>query len=473
MEVSKISCVYFLGIGGIGMSALARYFHAMGKEVAGYDKTSTPLTTELQAEGMNIHFEDDVTNIPAAFKSISGKSSILVVYTPAVPKEHSEYQFFQANGFSVKKRSEVLGMIAASSFTVGIAGTHGKTTTSSLTAHILNTAQLDPSAFLGGITQNYNTNLLLSEKLRQYTSNSEKPLLVVEADEYDRSFLTLFPEIAVITSVDADHLDIYGDEKHVLESYSLFAKQVKNTIIVKSIIAAKIQVDCKKLTYSVTDTSATYFAKNIHISKGAYHYDIVTPQGIFADVTLGLPGLHNVENSIAAVAVAVEIGVSEDFIRKALASFKGVRRRFDYQIKTDTLVFIDDYAHHPAELKAAISSVKELYPDKKITGIFQPHLFSRTRDFADDFANSLDLLDECILLEIYPARELPIAGVDSNLLLGKMKSKNKSLCSKTDLLKEISKRNVEVVITMGAGDIDTLVKPLKEELIKKNKATAQ
>lgn len=466
MGLNKISHIYFLGIGGIGMSALARYFHAMGKQVAGYDKTPTKLTAELIAEGMDIHFEDDVNKIPQAFKQADKKEPVLIVYTPAVPKDHSEYGFFLANGFSVLKRSEVLGIIAGASFTVGVAGTHGKTTTSSLTAHILKTAQLDPSAFLGGITQNYDTNLLLSEKLK-HPSAAEKPLLVVEADEYDRSFLTLFPEIAVITSVDADHLDIYGDEKHVLASYALYAKQVKNTLIIKNTVASKIHVDIKKVTYSIIDASATYFAQNVRISNGAYHYDVVTPHAVFSNVTLGLPGLHNVENSIAAVAVAVELGVEEKYIREALASFKGVRRRFDYHIKTNDLVFIDDYAHHPAELKAAISSVKELYPNKKITGVFQPHLYSRTRDFADDFAESLDLLDECILLDIYPARELPIAGVDSNLLLSKMKSAKKSTCSKKELISEIANRDIEVLITMGAGDIDTMLPLLKEELIKR------
>lgn len=470
MSLNKISHIYFLGIGGIGMSALARYFHAMGKQVAGYDKTPTKLTAELIDEGMDIHFEDDVNKIAAAFKSTDKKENVLIVYTPAVPKDHSEYVYFLANGFSIQKRSEVLGIIARASFTVGVAGTHGKTTTSSLTAHILKTAQLDPSAFLGGITQNYNTNLLLSEKLK-HSSTAEKSLLVVEADEYDRSFLTLFPEIGVITSVDADHLDIYGDEKHVLASYSLYAKQVKNTLIVKNTVASKIHVEIKKVTYSIIDASATYFAQNVRISNGAYHYDIVTPHATFLSVTLGLPGLHNVENSIAAVAVAVELGVTEKYIREALASFKGVRRRFDYHIKTNELVFIDDYAHHPAELKAAISSVKELYPHKKITGVFQPHLYSRTRDFADDFATSLDLLDECILLDIYPARELPIAGVDSNLLLSKMQSTKKSTCSKTELINEIANRDIEVLITMGAGDIDTLLVPLKDELMKRISST--
>lgn len=465
MELTRIKYIYFLGIGGIGMSALARYFIAMGKHVAGYDKTATSLTTEMIAEGIDIHFEDDINKIPVPFKNTSDRSSILVVYTPAVPKDHREYVFFNSSGFEIKKRSEVLGLIASGSFTVGIAGTHGKTTTSSLTAHILKTAQLDPSAFLGGITQNYNTNLLLSEDLKKHTV--EKPLLVVEADEYDRSFLTLFPDIAVITSLDADHLDIYGDEKHVLASYTLFAKQVKKILVIKNTVAERIHVDIKKVTYSVIDASATYFAQNVRISNGAYHYDIVTPNAVLMDMSLGLPGVHNVENSIAAVAVAIEMGIQEDDIRKALLSFKGVRRRFDYHIKTEKLVFIDDYAHHPAELKAAIHSVRELYPHKKITGVFQPHLYTRTRDFADDFAESLDMLDECILLDIYPARELPIPGVTSEMLISRMKSGKKNVCSKQDLLREIKNRDIEILVTMGAGDIDTLILPLKEELLKR------
>ena len=466
MEINKISHVYFLGIGGIGMSALARYFQAMGKSVAGYDKTSTSLTAELIAEGMNIHFEDDVTKLPLVFKSTRPDPAALIVYTPAVPVENKMVQFLKSNGWDIKKRSEVLGLLAATSYTVAIAGTHGKTTTSSLVAHLLKTAQQDPSAFLGGITQNYNTNLLLSSTLNAGSDATKKQLLVVEADEYDRSFLTLFPDIAVITSVDADHLDIYGDERQVLASYELFAKQVKNKLIIKNTIASKIHVQSQKLTYSIIDASANYFAQNIRISNGAYHYDVVTPKATFENLTLGLPGLHNVENSIAAIAVACELSVPEHDIRSGLASFKGVRRRFDYHIKTDKLIFIDDYAHHPAELSATIHSVKEMYPHKKITGIFQPHLFSRTRDFADDFAKSLDLLDECILLEIYPAREQPIPGIDSQLLLQKMKSNNKRICRKEELVKVIGKLEIDVLLTMGAGDIDTLVQPLKEELMK-------
>ncbi len=467
MEFSKISHVYFLGIGGIGMSALARYFHAMGKCVAGYDKTATYLTTELIAEGMNIHFDDDINQLPIAFKEPVAASALLVVYTPAVPIDNKELQFFKSTGSILKKRSEVLGLIAVNSYTIAIAGTHGKTTTSSLIAHILKTANLDPSAFLGGITQNYQTNLLLSATLNTAPETSKKSLLVVEADEYDRSFLTLFPELAVLTSVDADHLDIYGNEKQVLESYGLFAQQVKNKLIIKSSIASKIETPAQKITYSVVDASANYFAKNIHIVNGEYHYDVVTPKQVFENLTLGLPGLHNVENSIAALAIACELSISESDIRKALSSFKGVRRRFDYHIKSDKLVFIDDYAHHPAELRATISSVREMYPNKKITGIFQPHLYSRTRDFAEDFAKSLDLLDECIFLEIYPAREQPILGVNSDLLLQKMKITKKRICQNSELIAAVEKLEIDILLTMGAGDIDTLVKPLKEALLKK------
>ncbi len=461
LDFKNITQIYFLGIGGIGMSALARYFNANGKSVSGYDKTPTKLTDELIAEGINIRFEDNIRLIPTSIKELPYKiENILIVYTPAIPKDHSELIYFKENGFVIKKRAEVLGMITENSFAIAVAGTHGKTTTSSLIAHIFKTANLDPSAFLGGITQNYNTNLLLSSNAK------ENNLVVVEADEYDRSFLTLHPEIGVITSVDADHLDIYGDEKYMQESYSLFAQQVKSKLILKSSIVNKINSEKMAITYSVSDDRANYFAQNIRIENGNYHYEIVTPTNIFADLTLGLPGLHNVENSLAAVAVACEMNISEVDIRKALKTFRGVKRRFDYQIKTDELVFIDDYAHHPEELKAIINSAKEMYPDKKITGIFQPHLYSRTRDFADDFARSLDLLDECILMEIYPARELPMEGVNSKMLLDKMKSTNKSISQKSDLVEEVNKRKLEVLLTLGAGDIDMFVEPIKNSLLK-------
>jgi UDP-N-acetylmuramate--alanine ligase len=468
--MNNFKYIYFLGIGGIGMSAIARYFNTMGKSVSGYDKTPTALTSQLIAEGIDIHFEDDINLVKAEIKN-ADLNEVLIVYTPAIPANHSELNYFKDNNFSIKKRAEVLGLITKSTNTIAVAGTHGKTTTSSLIAHILKVGNLDPSAFLGGITQNYNTNLLLSNNLSAASSvdRAGEELVVVEADEYDRSFLTLFPQMAVITSVDADHLDIYGDKKYMEESYSLFAKQVQSKLVVKKSIESTINSGKQAITYSIDDVTANYYAQNIKIENAQYHYDIVTPTAVFKNMTLGLPGLHNVENSIAAIAIACLMNVSENDIRKALQTFGGVKRRFDYQIKTDKLVFIDDYAHHPEELKATINSVKEMYPSKKITGIFQPHLFTRTRDFADDFANSLDLLDECVLMEIYPARELPIEGVNSKMLLDKMKSNNKIICQKQDLVKTVCELDIDVLLTLGAGDIDTFVQPLKEELLLRNK----
>lgn len=460
MNFSNINNVYFIGIGGIGMSALARYFNAMGKSVSGYDKTSTALTQELISEGIEIHFEDNIDLI--AVNVLQQKEQTLVVYTPAVPSNHKELNYFIQNNFEIKKRAEVLGSITKASKTIAVAGTHGKTTTSSLVAHIFKSSNYDPTAFLGGITKNYNTNLLLSSNLGVNDS-----IVVVEADEYDRSFLTLFPEIAVITSADADHLDIYGDVSYVEESFSMFANQVSSKLILKKSIESKIKTNKQIISYSIDDSSANYFASNITISEGQYHYEIHTPKGVFKNMTLGLPGKHNVENAIAAVAIASEMGLKEEDIRTALESFKGVKRRFDYQIKTNDLVFIDDYAHHPEELKATIGSAKAMFPTKKITGIFQPHLYSRTRDFAKEFAASLDLLDECILMEIYPARELPIEGVNSKMLLELMTSTNKLVCSKTELILELNKRKIEVLLTMGAGDIDMLVEPIKNAISKK------
>jgi len=456
MNFKNIQNFYFLGIGGIGMSALARYFSAQGKFVCGYDKTPTKLTEELISEGINIHFEDNINLIPKAV--IDNSKETIVVYTPAIPNTHKELNYLKENNFAIKKRAEVLGLITESTPTLAVAGTHGKTTTSSLLAHIFQTAKKHPTAFLGGITKNYNTNLLLNK-------NSET--IIVEADEYDRSFLTLSPEIAVITSIDADHLDIYGEEKYVEESYTLFAQKVKATIILNNKFADKINTSTRKLTYSLNDTAANYYAQNIEIISGNYHYQIVTPNTVIKNVSLGLAGLHNVENSIAATAIAIEKGIEEQYIVEALKTFEGVKRRFDYQIKNEQLVYIDDYAHHPEELKATISSAKKMYPNKRITGIFQPHLYSRTRDFANEFAKSLDLLDECILLDIYPARELPIEGVNSKMLLDLMQSNNKSISNKTEIIEHINSKKIEVLITMGAGDIDTLVQPLKNKLLEK------
>lgn len=467
MSLNNIKYFYFLGIGGIGMSALARFFKAMGKDVIGYDKTPSALTNELIAEGIEIHFEENVNLVKAKFVADNWtKDNSLIVYTPAVPKSHSEYVLFNDLGLNIKKRAEVLGLLTEQAQTIAVAGTHGKTTTSSLIAHILKTAGVDFSAFMGGITKNYNTNLLLSKNLKLSANNLKPNIIVVEADEYDRSFLSLHPFISVITSLDADHLDIYGDKKQMEATYSEFAKQLKpgGTLIINRNIENELTYIGVYITYSSTKT-ADYYSKNVMIINGCYTYDIVTPTGTLKKITLGMPGLHNVENSIAATAVAYQIGISPDAIREALKTFEGAKRRFDYQIKNDKIVYIDDYAHHPEELRACISSVKQMYPGKKITGVFQPHLYTRTRDFADAFAESLDLLDECILLDIYPARELPIEGITSTMLLSKMKSKNKILVTKANLVDELSKRKLDVVLTLGAGDIDLLVEPIKKQLL--------
>lgn len=474
MNFENIKYVYFLGIGGIGMSALARYFNAMGKSVSGYDKTKTVLTDELVLEGIEVHFDDNVDLIKQEVKK--DKSETLVVWTPAIPKDHSELKYFQKNNYGIKKRSEVLGMITEQTFTIAVAGTHGKTTTTSLIAHILKSSEVDCTAFLGGITQNYGTNLLLSENLKNPKKRSRiKPITIVEADEYDRSFLTLHPDIAVITSVDADHLDIYGDQKQMEESYAQFANQVKEggvLIIKKGIDKVLVfEKSGKKLhTYSLHQSS-DYYARKIAIKKGQYIFDVVTPEQAIRGMLLGIPGRHNVENAVAAVAVAQQMNVFSGNIKNALSTFKGVKRRFEYHIRSEKLVYIDDYAHHPEELRACISAVKEMYPSKKVTGIFQPHLYTRTRDFANEFARSLELLDDLILLDIYPAREKPIEGVTSQMLLDKIGTKNKKLVSKKELVREIKDREVEVLITLGAGDIDAMIEPIKEALmerIKKN-----
>ncbi len=459
MNLDNIHSVYFLGIGGIGMSAIARYFNAKGKSVSGYDKTSTPLTDELQAEGIQIHFDDTLESIP--FPIRNQKEEVLVIMTPAVPESHNGLNFFKNGGFTIKKRSEVLGILTEQSYTIAVAGTHGKTTTSSMIAHILKASNVDCTAFLGGITKNYNSNLLLPSK------NNEQPtnIVVVEADEYDRSFLTLHPDITVITSMDADHLDIYGDKSFLEESFRLFANQTKSGGILIAKQDLPLNND-KAISYSILKP-AEFKAENIRVEKQYYTFDLVTPSGTIKDLQLGLPGTHNVENAVAAVTVALKMGISNDHIKKALASFTGVKRRFDYQVRTEKLVYIDDYAHHPEELKACIHSVKEIFPNKKITGIFQPHLFTRTRDFADGFAESLSLLDELLLMEIYPARELPIEGVNSEMLLKKMSLKNKMICSKEELVREVEKRNIEVLLTLGAGDIDQFVEPLKKMLEKR------
>ncbi len=470
MNLHSIRSVYFLGIGGIGMSALARFFKAMDKQVCGYDKTPSDLTRELEAEGIAIHYTEDINAIPASILKPVAIDDVLIVWTPAVPNSHSELLHFREHGFVIKKRAEVLGLITEHTSTVAVAGTHGKTTTTTLTAHLLRSAGINCSAFLGGISINYNTNLLLGDNLASKTSSAGETIVVAEADEYDRSFLWLHPKVQIITSVDADHLDIYGDKEQMYDTYRQFAQQVKpgGKLITKPLVRDTLGLQQEYLiTYALEDTTADYHARNIRVENGMLVYDIVCPDMLLENVKLGLPGRHNVENSVAAVAAARQLGASPELLVKGLASFRGVKRRFEYHIFTPELVYIDDYGHHPAELAACISSARELFPGKKITGVFQPHLFSRTRDFYDEFARSLEMLDEVILLDIYPARELPIEGVTSTALLGKMNMTKKQLSAKETLVAAILESNPEVLITMGAGDIDRFVEPVAEALAKK------
>ncbi len=455
MQILNYKLYYFLGVGGIGMSALARYFNHYGKIVYGYDKTESPLTKQLQEEGIQIHFEDNDELLKSLLSRFE-ENEILFIYTPAIPVTNSELLYVQKHQLNLQKRAWVLGEITKQFKTIAIAGTHGKTTTTSLVTHILKTAGINCFAFLGGISQNYNTNLILGD------ANDSEAYVVVEADEYDRSFLTLHPFISVITSVDADHLDIYGSQNAMHQSYLQFASQTQKNgiLIVKKTVDNDLNIKDKRLIYSLnldTDFSATA----IHIVDGQFCYDINSVIESVSQVAIGLPGLHNVENSIAAVAVAQQLGITGDVINKALRSFKGVKRRFDYRVKSKSIVYIDDYAHHPEELTAAITAAKQLYPDKVITGIFQPHLFSRTRDFVNEFAASLDLLDVCVLLEIYPAREQPIDGVNAQWLLDKMTCKNKSLVKKEHVIDFLKTQQCEVVMTLGAGDIDTLIEPIE------------
>ncbi|MBP6755246.1 MAG: UDP-N-acetylmuramate--L-alanine ligase [Bacteroidia bacterium] len=455
MQILNYKLYYFLGVGGIGMSALARYFNHYGKIVYGYDKTESPLTKQLQEEGIQIHFEDNDELLKSLLSRFE-ENEILFIYTPAIPVTNSELLYVQKHQLNLQKRAWVLGEITKQFKTIAIAGTHGKTTTTSLVTHILKTAGINCFAFLGGISQNYNTNLILGD------ANDSEAFVVVEADEYDRSFLTLHPFISVITSVDADHLDIYGSQNAMHQSYLQFASQTQKNgiLIVKKTVDNDLNIKDKRLIYSLnldTDFSATA----IHIVDGQFCYDINSVIESVSQVAIGLPGLHNVENSIAAVAVAQQLGITGDVINKALRSFKGVKRRFDYRVKSKSIVYIDDYAHHPEELTAAITAAKQLYPDKVITGIFQPHLFSRTRDFVNEFAASLDLLDVCVLLEIYPAREQPIDGVNAQWLLDKMTCKNKSLVKKEQVIDFLKTQQCEVVMTLGAGDIDTLIEPIE------------
>ena len=455
MDIQKIKSVYFVGVGGIGMSALARYFLSINKSVAGYDRTATDLTEALNKEGAAIHYEDNVAFIPAYCKD---PQQTLVVYTPAIPASHTELCYFRDNQFEIKKRAEVLGIITRYSKGICFAGTHGKTTTSSMAAHLLKQSTVDCNAFLGGILKNYESNLLLSDT-SEYT--------VIEADEYDRSFHQLNPYIAVITSADPDHLDIYGTAEAYRESFEHFTSLIRPDgylIVKKGIdVTPRLQPGVIQYTYSVAD-GGDFRAENVLIGNGKITFDFITPMGAIRDVNLGVPAEINIENAVASMAAAWIAGASFTELKESIASFEGPRRRFDFHIKRDNLVLIDDYAHHPTELEASILSVKALYTGRKVTGVFQPHLYSRTRDFIDEFAKVLSLLDELILLDIYPAREEPIEGITSQLILDRVTIKEKQLCSKEELLLVVKNSTFDIVLMLGAGDIDRLVSPVKNIL---------
>lgn len=452
-SINNYKSIYFLGIGGIGMSALARYFNLKGLKVGGYDKTPSPLTVALEKEGIDIHYEDLGSELPDDFKNVE---TTLVVYTPAIPKELKEFVYVQSAGYEVLKRAQVLGLITRSSLGLGIAGTHGKTTTSTMLTHLLNDSHVKCNAFLGGISANFNSNFVASET-SQYT--------VIEADEFDRSFLQLSPFAAIITSTDADHLDIYGDAATFYEGFQAYANLISPDGILIKHASVKVTALAPVLTYGI-DCTADYVGSNLRYQNGFFHLDVKTPSGILKDVELGLPGIHNAENAIANIALCQFLGLSEAEIRHGLKTFKGVKRRFEYYIKSQKITYIDDYAHHPTEIKALIQSVRLLYPDQKITGIFQPHLFSRTRDFMQDFANELSKLDELILLPIYPARELPIEGITSDALLEMCSVMNKKVLSPEAVIELIGQRSEGVILTIGAGDIDRIVPVLNEKLMK-------
>ncbi|EDP71436.1 UDP-N-acetylmuramate--L-alanine ligase [Flavobacteriales bacterium ALC-1] len=444
MNLKAINNVYFIGIGGIGMSALARYFVANGKQVAGYDKTATEITKSLQDLGVAIHFNDDVAEIDSRYLN---PESTLVVYTPAIPNSHSELNYFRDSNFKVLKRSAVLGKITKQTTCLAIAGTHGKTTTTSILGHLLNECNVSMTAFLGGISENYNSNLILNGT----------DVTVVEADEFDRSFLTLSPDIACITSMDADHLDIYGDASELIKSFKDFTECIKPN----GKLFVRNGLPLEGITYGIEDDS-DYSAQNVKIKNGSYVFDMQTPDGIYKDFQFNLPGRHNLSNAIIALAMAVDFGCPYNQLAKGLASYKGVKRRFTYQIKTEDFVFIDDYAHHPEEINAVHQAVREMYPDRKVLAVFQPHLYTRTRDFIDGFAESLSKFDELLLLDIYPARELPIEGVTSSWILNKVENSSKKLIQKSELIDEIKKSDAQVVLTIGAGDIGEEVKYIKE-----------
>lgn len=441
--------IYFIGIGGIGMSAIARYYNTKGFKVSGYDKTPSPLTEALEAEGIEVHYEDNIDFVP---KNVE---ETLVVYTPAIPKDMGELVYVQENGYRVIKRSRMLGEITKGQRCMAVAGTHGKTTTSTLTSHLFTASGAGCSAFLGGISKNYNSNLLIS-------SND---VVVAEADEFDRSFLQLFPEVAVITSMDADHLDIYGDEAHIREAFKAFAGQVSGTLIAKhGLDITPEDTKAKILTYSFGNSEADFYAEAL---EEAGHFNLHYPGGVIEDCVVGIPGWVNIENGVAASAIALTYGIDPQEIKKALASFSGVKRRFDLQVKNEKHIYIDDYAHHPEEISAALSSIKKAYPTMKLTAAFQPHLYTRTRDFAEEFAQALSAVDKLILLEIYPAREEPIPGVTSEIIYKDVTAPEKVLLRRDEFMEYMENEEVELFVTLGAGDIDRFVEPIAKMLGKK------
>ena len=436
--------IYMLGIGGIGMSALARYYHSHGYTVAGYDRTPSPLTQQLENEGMAIHYEDNPTLLPALID--------FAVYTPAVPKDLKELEALRQNDIKIMKRSEALGLVSEQHFTIAVAGTHGKTTTTAMVAHILHTCGKDTTAFIGGIANNFNSNLLLGQ--------GEDSIMVVEADEYDRSFLRLHPNISIVNSIDADHLDIYGDRQHLVAGFNDFAALTEGRVIVKEGLA--IHTD-RGIRFGFGD-SCDYRAEILKSEKGVTDF-VIHGEGQKTEVTLPMAGNHNVLNATAAFIAARQVGLEPEAIAEALASFKGVKRRFDIRVNNEKHCYIDDYAHHPEEIRSCLTAVKASFPEKRLTLVFQPHLFSRTRDFMEEFASVLALADELILLDIYPARELPIEGITSKALLDKVQMSDKNICQKSELINLIDSEKPELLVTMGAGDIDRFVEPL-EKMIK-------
>ena len=454
---TNLDSVYFIGVGGIGMSALARYFVSQGKNVAGYDRVSTHLTDQLTREGIDIHFEDRSVLIPEAFRN---PERTLVIYTPAIPESHQQLNYFRKRGFRVIKRAVALGEGFNAGRGIGVAGTHGKTSISTMLAHILYNSTLGCNAFLGGISKNTGSNFYLDPASK---------MIIAEADEYDRSFLTLFPEIAVVSSMDADHLDIYHSQENIRKAFESFIAQItgKGKLIQKFGLAPEVPDHIERYTYSVENTQADYHTRSLKIRGNRTRFTLITPDMIIPAIELRIPGLLNVENALAAAAVAHQLGIAPEVIARNLSLFKGVERRFDLQFQSEERIYIDDYAHHPEEIRSFLKSVRTLFPRKKITGIFQPHLFSRTRDFADEFAKSLEMLDVLILMEIYPAREDPIPGVSSSLIFNKVNLREKYLVSWEQVLKVVVELDPELLVTMGAGDISQFVAPIKGWLERK------